>query len=620
MSSPAPSSQHEFQAEVKQVLDIVIHSLYTDREIFIRELVSNASDASEKMRLTQLTENEVYEPQAELNIQITTNEEERTLTITDHGIGMTRAELIENLGTIAHSGSKAFAAALKNAGKGGDAQLIGQFGVGFYSAFMVAEEVKVYTHSWRTDAESLCWSSTGSGTYSIDEGAGYERGSKIVIHLKEDAAEFAKADKVKSILGKYSNFVGFPILLNGERVNTVEAIWLKPKDQVTEEQYQEFYKFTSHSFDDPSYRLHFQADAPLTINALVFLPSQNMEAFGMGQTEPGVGLYCKKVLIDPHPPKLLPEWMRFVKGVIDSEDLPLNISRESMQDSALVRKLGEVVSKRLLKFLDKEAAEDATKYKEFYDKFSRFFKEGVATDFDNRQAIAKLLRFESSLTEKGEVISLADYVGRMKEDQKFVYYQVAASRSAIENGPYLEAFKNKGYEVLYLFEAIDEYVVASLREFDGKTLQAVNSDQVDLGDSDQDGDALSEEETAQLCEWIKERLNTQVEQVRAGKRLVNSPALALTPFGEMTPQMRQMMRAMNKDEMDAPKVILEVNPRHEIVRKLAALSKTDADSAGLIAEQVLDNALLSAGLLDDPQRIVVRTQKIMEKMLAGATA
>jgi molecular chaperone HtpG len=612
MSTP---TTHEFQAEVRQVLDIVIHSLYTDREIFIRELVSNAADALEKMRLTQLTEKEVFGAELPLEIRITTDETTGTITLADHGIGMTRAELVENLGTIAHSGSKAFAAALKNAGKGGDASLIGQFGVGFYSAFMVAEEVKVYTHSWRGDAEHLVWSSTGVGTYTIEEEPDQQRGCRIVIQLKEDAKEFAQAHRIRAILGKYSNFVGFPIHLDGERVNTVEAIWLKNKDEVTEEQYEEFYKFAAHAFDKPSYRLHFQADAPLVINALLFLPEQNMELFGMGQMEPGVGLYCKKVLIDPHPKKLLPDWLRFVRGVIDSEDLPLNISRESMQDSALVRKLGEVVTKRLLKFLDKAAQDDANKFQEFHAKFSRFFKEGVATDFANREAIAKLLRFESSLTTSGEVIGLADYVARMKEDQTAIYYQVAPSRATIETGPYIDAFKKKGYEVLYLYETIDEYVASSLREFDGKPLQAVNSPEVDLGELEDEGESLDADSAGRLCGWLKDTLADGVEEVRSGKRLVGSPALAITPEGELTPQMRQMMRALKPDEVTAPKVILEINPRHELIRKLAGLSESDAETARLVGAQVLDNALLSAGLLDDPQRIVTRTEQIMARLL-----
>jgi TNF receptor-associated protein 1 len=404
---------------------------------------------------------------------------------------------------------------------------------------------------------------------------------------------------------------------SGERVNSVEAVWLKSKDQVTDEQYSQFYKFTAKAFDEPSYRLHFQADAPLVINALLFAPSENMEIYGMGQMQPGVALYCKKVLIDPHPAKLLPEWLRFVRGVIDSEDLPLNISRESMQDSALVRKLGTVVTSRFLKFLDKEAADDPKKFGEFYAKFSRFLKEGVATDHDNREAVAKLLRFESSMTEKGETVGLATYVSRMKEGQKSIYYQVAQSRSAIESGPYVDAFKSRGIEVLYMYETIDDYVVSSLREFDGKDLVAVNSDKVDLGDSaTAEGDTLSADEADKLCGWLKEKLDGRVESVKPGKRLVNSPALVLTPEGEMNPQMRQMMRALQKDDVGAPKVIMEVNPRHALIQRLAAIRETDAEAAGLVAEQMLDNALLAAGLLDDPQSLIGRTQRIMERLLA----
>lgn len=618
MSNPAThATTHEFQAEVRQVLDIVIHSLYTDREIFVRELVSNAADALEKMRLTQLTEKQVFDANLGLEINISTDETAKTLTIADYGIGMTREELIENLGTIAHSGSKAFVKALQNAGKDKDAQLIGQFGVGFYSAFMVADEVKVYTHSWREDAEHLCWSSDGASAYTIEDAPGQRRGCRIVLHLKEDAADFAKPGRIRQILAKYSNFVGFPISLNGERVNSVEAVWLKRKEEVTDEQYTQFYKFAAHAFDEPSYRLHFQADTPLVINALLFAPGENMEIFGMGQMEPGVALYCKKVLIDPHPPKLLPEWMRFVRGVIDSEDLPLNISRESMQDSALVRKIGDVVAKRFLKHLDKEAADDPQKYATFHAKFSRFFKEGVATDHDNREAVAKLLRFESSMTEKGDSIGLATYVSRMKEEQKAIYYQVAPSRAAIESGPYVEAFKARGIEVLYLYETIDEYVVSALREFDGKTLLAVNSDQVDLDeDPAATGESLSETDTTALCDWLKTTLATRVESVQPGKRLVGSPALVLTPEGELNPQMRQMMRALKKDEVDAPKVILQINPRHSLIQRLAAIRDTDADAASLVAEQLLDNALLAAGLLDDPQLLVARTQRLMERLLA----
>lgn len=611
--SKAPT--HEFQAEVKQLLDIVIHSLYTDHEIFARELVSNASDSMEKMRLLQLTEKEIFDEALPLEVNISTDETAGTLTISDYGIGMTREELVENLGTIAHSGSKAFVEAMKQSGKEGG-NVIGQFGVGFYSAFMVASEVKVYTHSWRNEGEHLVWTSDGVSGYTIEEAPGQRRGCKLVLQLKEDKKDFAKPARIKQILTKYSNFVGFPIHLNGERINTVEALWLKNKNEVTAEQYAEFYKFASHSFDEPRYTFHFNADAPLNINALLFAPTNNTEQYGMGQMEPGVALYCRKVLIDHRPKKFLPEWMRFVRGVVDSEDLPLNISRETMQDSALFRKLGQTVQGRLMKFLEREADGDAKKYQEFYKDFSRFFKEGVATDFENKGAIAKLLRFETSLTGEGEVVGLQEYVKRMKEEQKAIYYQIAPSRAAIENGPYLEAFKAKGFEVIYLFESIDDYVVNALGEFDGKPLQAVNSSQVDLGDAQNDGETLNAEDGDKLASWIKDNLGNRVKEVRTGKRLVSSPAMAVLPDGEMSPQLRQMMRAMKKDdELDAAEVILELNPSHAIVRKLAGATSSNPELAGLLANQILDNALLSAGLLDDPQAMIGRMHSIMEKAL-----
>jgi molecular chaperone HtpG len=478
--------------------------------------------------------------------------------------------------------------------------------------------VKVYTHSWRNDGEHLVWISDGTTGYRIEDAPGQRRGSKIVLHLKEDAKEFAKASRIKEVLAKYSNFVGFPIHLNGDRVNTVEALWLKNRNEVTEEQYKEFYKFATHSYDDPFYTFHFSSDAPLNINALLFTPSRNMEQFGMGQMEPGVSLYCRRVLIDPHPKKFLPEWMRFIRGVVDSEDLPLNISRESMQDSALFRKLGQVVQGRIVKFLEREADGDAKRYADFYKDFSRFFKEGVATDFDNRQSIAKLLRFPSSLTAEGDAVGFAGYVSRMKEGQKEIYYQIAPTRDAIERGPYIEAFKARGIEVLYLYETIDDYVVNALGEFDGKMLKSVADANLDLGESEEkNAEKLSKEDTDELCTWLKENLGSKVTEVRAGKRLVSSPAMAVLPDGEMSPQMRQMMRALKKDEGPAVSVVLEINPAHALVRSLASLRKADATTAGLLAGQLLDNALLSAGLLEDPQEMVARITSIMEKAAAA---
>lgn len=337
--------KHEFQAEVKQLLDIVIHSLYTNKEIFIRELVSNASDALEKLRYIQLTEKDIFDYNLPLEINVTTDQKANTINIKDFGVGMTRKELIENLGTIAHSGSRAFLQAVKEGGQVSD-NLIGQFGVGFYSVFIVAKLVKVYTHHWTKDSEHLLWTSEGSGSYQIETVEGQRRGCKIVIELKEDCKEFSETDRIKQILTRYSSFVQFPIKLNGEQVNTVKALWMRNKNEIKDEEYNEFYKFQANAYDESMYRLHFNSDAPLTVNSLLFVPHENPEHWGFGHVKPGVSLYCRKILIDSKPDGLLPEWLRFVKGVVDSADLPLNISRETIQDSTLIQKLNRVITNR----------------------------------------------------------------------------------------------------------------------------------------------------------------------------------------------------------------------------------------------------------------------------------
>ncbi len=612
MSTTTPQ-KFEFQAEIKQLLDIVIHSLYTEKEIFVRELVSNASDALEKLRHLQLTEKDIYDD-LPLEIAITTDEAAKTITIQDYGIGMTQAELVENLGTIAHSGSKQF---LKALGEGGakNSNLIGQFGVGFYSAFMVAKSVKVYTHSWRKEEPGHVWSSDGSGSYAIEESDGQRRGCKIVVELKDDCDEFAKDWRIKDILTRYSAFVGFPITLNGKKFETVQALWLRSKNEIKEEEYTEFYKFQAHAHDAPRYRLHFSADAPLAINALVFVPQENTEKLGFARLEPSVALHCRKVLIDAKPKDLLPEWLRFLKGVIDSEDLPLNISRETMQDKALLDKLGKVITKRFLKLLEEEATQRADAYEEFYKEFGIFLKEGAALDFTHKDQIVKLLRFESSLTEKGKTTSLADYVSRMKDGQKEIYYLVALNREAIESGPYLEGFKARNIEVLFCHEPVDEYVFNNVREFEGKKFLAADHADVKLDDIPQQGEALGESEVKDLTKWLKETLGTQVADVKGSDRLIESPALATNADKFMTAQMRRMMKAMKKGEGDEPvKVNLEINPRHAVIKKLAALKATDADKAELVAEQLLDNALIAAGLLEDPSRMIARLNKLLESV------
>ncbi|MES2440466.1 MAG: molecular chaperone HtpG [Verrucomicrobiota bacterium] len=606
--------KHSFQAEIQQLLDLVVHSLYTDKEIFLRELISNASDSMEKLRHIESTEKDIHSAGLPLEIHITTDAEAKTVTIADHGIGMTREELVKNLGTIAHSGTKAFLKNMKDSGST-PGNMIGQFGVGFYSAFMVADEVKVHTRSWRKDGEELVWISDGKTGYEIEESPGQERGVKIVMHLKEDLAEYAEETRLKHLIETYSNFVGFPILLNGKRINEVEALWLKNKSEISEDEYKAFYQFTCKAWDEPAYRLHFSADAPITINALVFAPSENPERMGFGKVDGGVALYSKKVLIDANPKGLLPEWMRFVKGVVDSADIPLNISRETMQDSALVKKLGNVISKRVIKMFEKEADADPEKYRGFYKKFDRFFKEGIATDYANKDALAKLLRFETSLTDAGAVCGFTDYVSRIKDGQESIYYLVGGSREQVESSPYIEAFKARGLEVVYFTDAVDEYVVESLGEFDGKKLVSIRHGGVDLDDHAPEGDALSEEQTTALCDFLKAELGDRVTAVAAGKRLVDSPVIALVPTDGMSPQMRQMMKAMDENFKDDIKVELEINPRHPLVKKLSEAKDSNPELAKLVALQLLDNALIAAGLLEDARDTVTRMNTLMEKAM-----
>ena len=605
----------EFQTEIRQLLDIVIHSLYTDREIFLRELISNAADAMEKLRYTQLTGPEVKDKDLSLEIHIDTDDAAHTLTITDTGIGMTKEELVNNIGTIAHSGSKEFIKHLSANGDQKDLNLIGQFGVGFYSAFMVADKVTLYTRSYSMEGESFVWESDGVGSYTITEGEDLTRGTKMVLHLKEDAYEFAKEETVQRIIKQYSSFVPYPILVNGQKVNTVDALWTKNKNEITDEEYNEFYKFIANAHDEPLFRLHFSSDAPININTLLFVPKENLEQFGFGRTELGVNLYCKKVLIQEKPPLVLPEWLRFLRGVMDSEELPLNISRETMQDSALISKLNKAVTSRFLKFLDGQATSEPEKYKEFWEKFNFFIKEGAANDFTHRKELVKLLQFESSNTPSGETISLAAYVGRMKEDQTSIYYVNGPTREGIEAGPYLEVFRDKGYEVIFTYAAIDDYIFGAIGEYEGKKLISADQSDLDIVNDQKARSelALSAEEVKALTDWFKEVLGSKVTEVRESKRLVDSPAVVLSPYG--TNSMQRMMQLMNKDINNVGPSVLEINASHQMIKRLDEARKNEDVFAKIAAEQIFENAQIAAGLIIDPRGMVKRLNEILERAL-----
>jgi len=613
------AAKHQFQAEVNQVLDIVVNSLYKDKEIFIRELVSNASDALEKLRRTQITEKKIFDDHLELEINVTTDDEAGIITIQDFGLGMTAEELTGNLGTIAHSGSKEFLEALKGDGEKNEA-LIGKFGVGFYSVFMVADNVKVYSRSWEPDAEGQKWESDGSGSYTIEPVEGQRRGAKIVVKLKEDHKGFAKADRVKEIIKKYSAFVQFPISVNGDKVNTVDALWLRSKSEIKDEEYEEFYKFQANDYETPLLRLHFSTDAPLEINALLFVPKRNMEKLGMWRSEVKVALHCRKVLIDPEPKALFPEWLRFLRGVVDSTDLPLNVSRETMQDSELLRKLNQVLTKRFLRFLAEQAKKEPETYLEFWKEFGLLIKEGAATDFTHKENLAKLLRFESSGLDSGALTGLEEYASRITGDQKEIIYLFGRNREAIEAGPYLEALNARNLEVLILTEPVDEYVMQTLGEFDGKKLVSGDSEDLKLEklDDEPEGKRLNKKDTKSLCKWLKESLGDRVSEVEEGERLIDSPVCVVGGDAMGGPSARRMMKMMQGDDssLPAPSVKLQINLRHAIIRGLSELRDSNADTASLVAHQLLDNALASADLLEDPREMISRSFQALEKLTA----
>lgn len=610
------TESHHFQAEIQQLLDIVIHSLYTDKEIFVRELISNATDACEKLRFSQSSGKTVHQPDVAPAILLTTDDKAGTITIADTGIGMSHTELVENLGTIAHSGTKAFLKQIAEKQQP-DVKLIGQFGVGFYSAFMVAKKVVVQSRSFQPEETGWQWTSTGAGGYEIEPAADVPRGTKITLELKDDAKEFAQAGAVEHIIHRYSSFVPFPIELNGKRLNTIQAIWTRNKNEIKEEEYNEFYTFVGHDHDKPLFRLHFTADAPLSIQSLLFVPARNFETLGMGRMDSEVNLYCRKVLIQSHAKGLFPDWLRFLKGVVDSEDLPLNISRETMQDTSLMQKLNKVLTGRFLKFLDEQSENEAEAYEKFYREYHRFLKEGIVTDYGHKDALGKLVRYESSSLDKDKLTSLADYVKRMPAEQTEIYCLLAPNRAAAESSPYYEVFRERKFEVLFLYDPWDEFVMEHLGNFDGKPLKLAEKANLNLGDHAKKEGALSEDVAKSLAQWLKESLGDKVGEVRVSQRLVESPAVVVDQDKFLTSNMRRIMKAMKKEgeELALAKYDLEINPAHPILSRLDAMRQKDNALAVSVAEQILDNARVAAGLLEDPRAMLNRLNQLLEVVL-----
>ena len=610
------NSTHQFQTEVRQLLDIVIHAFYSDREVFVRELVSNASDALEKLRLKQLTGTAIANPEQDLRITITADEENHTLTIADSGIGMTREEVVEYLGTIAHSGTKKFLEAMKET-QSGPQDLIGQFGVGFYSAFMAADEVVVTTRSWQPEAQAVVWTSNGQDGYTLEDApADTPRGTSILIKLKEDAHNFAQINTLRYIVGKYSNFVGFPIDCNGEHLNTVQAIWMKNKKDVSNEEYEEFYKFIGHTDAAPLTWMHFSADAPIVLNSVLFVPQESPEALGFGRCEPNVSLYCHKVLIDSKPENLLPEWLRFLTGVVDSEDLPLNISREMLQDNSLLRRISGIITKRFIKHLETLAKDNADQYEKFWLQYSRFIKEGIVTSWEHKEALSKLLRFESTFTEPGKLTSFADYISRMKENQKDIYVLFGASRAQLEHSPYLDALKARGFEVCFFTDGGDQFVVDSLHKVEDKEVKSIDRANLELppleGQPDRPG--LDDAQAEKLTGWVSATFADAFSKVSVSDRVSSAPAIALQGENDVSPEVRAYLKAMGQPVPENhPEIAF--NPHSPIVQKLAELQEADEELATLLAGQLVNTALLRAGMLEDPAKLADNSQALLEKLL-----
>ena len=620
---------HEFQAETRKLLDIVAKSLYSEKEVFIRELISNASDAIEKMRYLLLTGEQLENPSRPLEIHITMDKVNRSITITDAGVGMTREEMVENLGTIARSGSKAFMQEMESKEKVDPKDIIGQFGVGFYSAFMVADKIEVFSKSSKPGSVAFHWESDGLGKYSIQEAEGVNEGTKIIVHLKQDCHEFTDETKIKEIIKKYSSFVGSDILLNGNKSNDLKPVWLMNPKEVEAELHEDFYRYIGNAFDKPRFTYHFHNDVPIDIRALFYVPESRPGLFETSREEGGEGgvaLYCRKVLIKSKAENIVPKWMRFVKGVVDSEDIPLNLSRELLQDSAQIRKLRTVLTNKFLRFMQERAKKETKSYLEFYKDYGFFLKEGIITSNEQyeKEEIAKLLRFESSKMPAGELVSLPEYGERMKAGQRDIYYLAAPSRQLAENSPYFEALKKKDVEILFCYESYDELVLMQLQQFDKKKMTSVEKElRSDSGNAEDisetaDGDkTLTSSERDDLMNWMKGQLGLKASKIKVTNRLDTHPCVITV---EEMAAARHFIRTQgaNFNEEQRYNILqpqFEINPSHSIIRKINSLRVSNPKLAGLITEQLFANAMVSAGLIEDPRTILRSMNELLEVAL-----
>lgn len=630
MTAKPQSETLSFQAEVKQLLHLVAHALYSNKEIFLRELISNASDAADKLRYEALSDSALYENDPDLKIWLDFDSKERTITLRDNGIGMSREEVITNLGTIAKSGTREFLQKL-TADKAKDSNLIGQFGVGFYSSFIVADKVVVKTRrAGMTADQGVQWESSGEGEYSIENINKPQRGTEIILHLRQDENEFLDYFRLKNIITKYSDHILLPIVMKKpaeaedkeakqvepveEVVNSVKALWTLPKNQIKDEEYKELYKHISHDFDEPLLWSHNRVEGKLEYISLLYIPSQAPFDLWNREQQRGLKLYVRRVFIMDDTQQLLPGYLRFVKGIVDSNDLPLNISREILQNNKVIESIRAGITKRMLSTLESLAKDDPEKYKKFWKAFGSVLKEGPAEDFANREAIAKLLRFSSTQTDSLEQnISFDDYLARMKPGQDKIYYITADTFNAAKNSPHLEFFRKKGIEVLLLTDRIDEWLVAHLNEYQGKQLVSVARSGVDISKfedkKDEEKFKKATDEFAGMIKHMEEILKEKVGAVHLSERLTDSPACLVADESQMSIHLQRLLKATGQD-FPQSKPILEINPDHPVILKLKA--EQDEQQFNEWSQILFDQALLAeGGQLEDPASFVKRLNTLM---------
>ena len=610
------TQKHTFKAETQKLLEIVARSLYMDKEVFVRELVSNASDALEKQRFKQVSGE--TEPD-QLGITISTDPDQKTFTIKDNGIGMDEHEMVQNLGTIAYSGSGKFMETLRNQGKEAES-IIGQFGVGFYSSFIVADEVRVLSRKG-PEEKAYLWVSKGVGDYEISEveNPELERGTEITVSLKEDSAEFASEDRIKKVLRKYSNFVTHPLELNKSQVNVQEAIWSRNRNEVTEQEYQDFFEYVTGQKVPYKYLIHFSTDIPLSMKVLLYIPSTHKEKFGLAQEDYTIDLYSRKVLIKHKCIDLLPQWLRFMKGVVDCEDIPLNISRETYQDSALMERIRGILTRRILKQLQEKASQNEADYNSWYSDFGNFIVEGMALDMQNNREIAPLARYNWSLD--SNMVSLSKYIENMAPGQNKIYYLFSANREHALNSPYLEPFIPKNIPVILSHQHIDEMIFRSLGDYQGykivnieSSLDSLDKDQLETSEYNSES-GIPEDDLVPFTDWVRNELKPGVEKVVVSHRLRDSPAVVV---GEMPSAMRQVYQLMEKEKQPFEQVrnqTLEVNPNHDIMVRLNRLRKNNPELAKDVLEQVFDNSLFMVGIAENIVPMVKRTNKLLKRLL-----